>query len=100
MTCSAFVPVSLTPFSADEPAPRKSYFPQAIAELTAASLATKPAETTTAQCCFSCTAAHGSGGAATCAALPELAKVTTDLQQAIALRQEKQEAFFIALSDK
>ena len=45
MTCSAFVPVSLTPFSADEPAPRKSYFPQAIAELTAASLATKPAET-------------------------------------------------------
>ena len=45
MTCSAFLPVSLTPFSADEPAPRKSYFPQAIAELTAASLATKPAET-------------------------------------------------------
>jgi hypothetical protein len=45
MTCSAFLPVSLTSFSADEPAPRKSYFPQAIAELTAASLATKPAET-------------------------------------------------------
>ena len=45
MTCSAFLPVSLTPFSADEPPPRKSYFPQAIAELTAASLATKPAET-------------------------------------------------------
>jgi hypothetical protein len=42
----------------------------------------------------------GPVGAATCAALPELAKVTTDLQQAIALRQEKQEAFFIALSDK
>ena len=45
MTCSAFLPVSLTPFSADEPAPRKSYFPQAIAELAAASLAAKPADT-------------------------------------------------------
>ena len=45
MTCSAFLPVSLTPFSADEPAPRKSYCPQAIAELAAVSRATKPADT-------------------------------------------------------
>jgi acetyl esterase/lipase len=45
MTCSAFLPVSLTPFSADEPAPRKSYSPQAIANLVAVSRATKPAET-------------------------------------------------------
>ena len=45
MTCSAFPPVSLTPFSADEPAPRKSYSPQAIADLVAVSRATKPAET-------------------------------------------------------
>ena len=45
MTCSAFLPVSLTPFSADEPAPRRSYSPQAIANLVAVSRATKPAET-------------------------------------------------------
>jgi acetyl esterase/lipase len=45
MTCSAFIPDSLTQFSADEPAPRKSYSPQAIANLVAVSLATKPAET-------------------------------------------------------
>ena len=45
MTCSAFLPVSLTPFSAAEPAPRKSYSPQAIANLVAVSRATKPAET-------------------------------------------------------
>ena len=45
MTCSAVLPVSLTPFSADEPAPRKSYSPQAIAELAAVSRATKPADT-------------------------------------------------------
>ena len=45
MTCSAFLPVSLTRFSADEPTRRKSHFPQAIAELTAANLATKPTET-------------------------------------------------------
>ena len=45
MTCSAFLPVSLTPLSADEPAPRKSYSPQAIADLVAVSRATKPAET-------------------------------------------------------
>jgi len=45
MTCSAFLPVSLAPFSADEPAPRKSYSPQAIADLVAVSRATKPAET-------------------------------------------------------
>jgi len=45
MTCSAFLPVSLAPLSADEPAPRKSYSPQAIADLVAVSRATKPAET-------------------------------------------------------
>ena len=45
MTCSAFLPVSLAPFSADEPAPRKSYSPQAIADLVAVSRATKAAET-------------------------------------------------------
>ena len=45
MTCSAFLPVSLIPFSADEPAPRKSHSPQAIAELATVSRATKPAET-------------------------------------------------------
>jgi acetyl esterase/lipase len=44
MTCSAFLPVSLTSFSADEPAPRKSYSPQAVAELVAVSRVTKPAE--------------------------------------------------------
>jgi acetyl esterase/lipase len=43
-SCSAFLPVSLTPVSADEPAPRKSYSPQAIAELAEANRATKPAE--------------------------------------------------------
>ena len=45
MTCSAFLPVSRAPFRADEPAPRKSYSPQAIADLVAVSRATKPAET-------------------------------------------------------
>ena len=45
MTCSAFLPVRLTLFSADEPAPRKSYSPQAIAELAAASRAAETAGT-------------------------------------------------------
>ena len=45
MTCSAFLPVSRAPFRADDPAPRKSYSPQAIADLVAVSRATTPAET-------------------------------------------------------
>jgi hypothetical protein len=63
-------------------------------------LAVKEMEDQTAEVANLCWAYIGEYGAAIRAALPELAEVTTDLQQAIALRQEKQEAFFIALSGK
>jgi hypothetical protein len=45
IVCDANLPVSLTPFSAPEAAPRKLFLPQAIAELAEASRATMPAET-------------------------------------------------------
>jgi hypothetical protein len=63
-------------------------------------LALKEMEDQTAEVANLCWAYIGEYGAAICAALPELAEVTTDLQQAIALRQEKQEAFFFALSGR
>lgn len=43
--CDANLPVSLTPFTEPQAAPRKSFHPQAIAILTAASRAAMPAET-------------------------------------------------------